>query len=75
MPTAVLSIRIRRELKEKMERFSYIDWRREIERFIEERIREEELKDLLKRIDEVLADVTPSEEPAWRSIRMLRKAG
>jgi len=41
MGTVTLSIRIRRELKVKMDELKdVVDWRREIERFIENRIRE-----------------------------------
>ena len=41
MDTVTLSIRIRRELKEEMDEIKdVVDWRREIERFIENRIRE-----------------------------------
>ncbi len=75
MSTVTLSIRIRRELREKMKRFSHIDWRMEIERFIEERIREEELRQLLDRIDQLLASVKKEREPAWKTIRGYREEG
>ena len=73
--TVTLSIRIRRELREKMKQFSHVDWRAEIERFIEERIREEELRQLLDRIDRILSGVEQGGEPAWRTIREYRDTG
>ncbi len=75
MSTVTLSIRIKRELREKMRQFSYIDWRSEIERFIEERIRREELRRVLEEIDRILSDVEPSSEPGWKTIREYRDKG
>ncbi|ABM81174.1 hypothetical protein [Hyperthermus butylicus] len=75
MSTVTLSIRIRRELREKMKQFSHVDWRAEIEKFIEERIREEELRQLLDRIDRVLDTVEQGGEPAWKTIREYREIG
>jgi len=56
--SAVLSIRIRKDLKERMSRYD-VDWRKEIEEFIEERLREleaqkekEELLEILKGMKE-----------------------
>ncbi len=74
MSTATLSIRIRKELKEKMMIHREVDWRREIERFIEERIKQLELEKILREIDEITKDFTSSPEPAWRSIREQREA-
>ena len=56
-----------------MKRFSNIDWRAEIERFIEERVRQEELKQLFSKIDKVLGDIEVSQEPAWKTIREYRE--
>jgi len=56
-----------------MKKLSHIDWRAEIERFIEERIREEELRQLLDSIDRALAEVSPKGEPAWKTIREYRE--
>ena len=71
--TATLSIRIRKDLKEKMKELREIDWRSEIERFIEEKIREVELSRILNDINDLLRDVEPSKEPAWRTIREMRE--
>ncbi len=71
--STTLSIRIRRELKEKMLRISEVDWRSEIEKFIEEKIREIELKKILNAIDDVLKEVKKSKEYAWKTIREYRE--
>ena len=47
----VVSIRVPKELKEKMRKYR-IDWSREIREFIEERIRALELLELLESIEE-----------------------
>ncbi len=73
MRRVTLSIRIRSDLKEKMSRVRDIDWRREIEEFIERRIKEIELRRTLGVVDEILKDVSISEEPAWKSIREFRE--
>jgi hypothetical protein len=69
----VLSIRIRRELKEKMREFGYVDWRREIESFIERRLKELELERVIKTVERALEDVPVSSEPAWKAIREMRE--
>ena len=74
MSTATLSIRIRRDLKEKMMKIKDVDWRREIERFIEEKISEIELRKTLNYIDEVLRDIPRAKEYAWKTIREYRDA-
>jgi len=70
----VLSIRIRKELREMMKKVD-IDWRREIESFIESKIREYEKKKTLDSINELLRDTPPSERPAWIDIREDREGG
>ncbi len=53
---SVISIRIPRELKEKMEKFrDEVNWSEEIRRFIENRIRELERKRILKEVEEMLS--------------------
>ena len=71
--TVTLSVRIRRELKERMREFRDVDWRREIEEFIERRLRELELERALRSIEKALEGVQPSSEPAWLSIRLSRE--
>ena len=70
----VLSIRIRKELREMMKKVD-IDWRREIESFIESKIREYEKKKTLDNINELLRDTPTSERPAWIDIREDREGG
>ena len=70
--TSTLTIRIRSDLKERMKALKEIDWRREIERFIEERVKKAELEKVLKEVRETLKDVSPSKEPAWKAIREFR---
>ena len=42
-----------------------MDWRREIELFIERRVREIEISRTLNVTDKALSDVQVSKEPAW----------
>jgi hypothetical protein len=58
----------RRDLEEGMKKHN-INWRREVEQFIERRIRELELEEVMSRINKALSDVPPSEQPAWKQIR------
>jgi len=73
MSTEILSIRIKSDLKKKMEELRHIDWRKEIEEFIERRIREEELRMAIETIEKTLSGATPSPESAWKSIREFRE--
>lgn len=72
MRTETLSIRIKKGLKEKMKKLNDIDWRREIESFIEAKIREAETFKILNVIDEALSGIRVSKEPAWQTIREFR---
>jgi len=65
MRTETLSIRIRKDLKDKISKIKEGDWRREIELFIERRVREIEISRTLNVIDKALSDVQVSREPAW----------
>lgn len=56
----VLSIRIRKDLREKMRRYGDIDWRKEIEEFIERRIREMEFEETIKEVESLLRGVEPA---------------
>ncbi len=69
MSTAVLSIRIRRELKEKMTKYKDVNWREEIERYIESRICELEKQSVLSEVRRLLKDLPRSSIPAWKLIR------
>jgi len=56
----VLSIRIRKELREKMRKYGNIDWRKEIEEFIERRIREMEFEETVREVENLLRGVEPA---------------
>jgi len=73
MRTKTLSIRIRKDLKDKMDELKDIEWRKEIENFIEKRIKEIEALKLLEEIDKTLSDVQTSKEAAWQTIREFRE--
>lgn len=73
MARETLSVRIRGELKRKMRIHSEVDWAREIEKFIEQRLKELELEKTLHLIDSALEGVEASSEPAWRSVRQFRE--
>lgn len=48
---SVVSFRVRRELKEKMERYrDRVNWAEELRRFVEERVRELEAEENMERI-------------------------
>jgi len=68
-----LCIEIKKDLREKMKKLKNIDWRSEIEKFIEEKMSEIKLSEVLADIDNLLKGIEPSKEPAWRSIREMRK--
>ncbi len=48
----VISIRIPKEFKEKMKKYSFVDWSDEIRKFLEERVRTLELLEVLDDIEE-----------------------
>ncbi|ADN50965.1 hypothetical protein [Vulcanisaeta distributa] len=60
--SSVVSFKVRREIKEKMERFrDRINWAEELRRFVEERIRELEAKEnirhVIKELEKILISV------------------
>ncbi len=73
MVSETLSIRIRRDVKKRMRELKDVDWRREIESFIEMKIREKEVLKALDAVDRALSGVEASREPAWRAIREFRE--
>ncbi len=68
--SVVISIRVPKELKEKMDRFRNVNWSEEIRRFIEEKIAQYEAEELLEKIREHLKDVP--ELPRGTVTRWLR---
>lgn len=73
MATEVLSVRVRSDIKKRMKSFGEVDWRREIESFLERRLAELELEKALQEVEKALEGVQPASEPAWRSIRSSRE--
>jgi len=71
----VLSIRIPKELKEKMKEYSNVDWKKVLIEAIEEKIKQLEAEKLLKEIEEMNKELEVSEVPAWKSVREDRDAG
>ena len=55
--STVISIRIPKSLKDKMDQFNEINWSELIRKFIEEQIAELELEGALRRIEEHLKDL------------------
>ena len=55
---SVVSVRVPKELRERMDRFrDRVDWGEEIRRFLEERVRELEREEALKRVEELLREL------------------
>jgi len=66
-----VTVRIPRELKERMNRFSRVNWSEVVRRAIEEKVREEEVKWALNVMDEVSRKVKPK-KPLAEVIREFR---
>jgi len=66
-----ITVRIPRELKEKMDRFSHVNWSDVVRRALEERVREEEVKWALGAMDEVSRKARPG-KPLAEVIREFR---
>lgn len=75
MPGGITSIkvtfRVPRELKECMERFSYVNWSEVVRNAIEEKVREKEVKFALKAMDDIAAKAKPG-KPTSELIREFR---
>lgn len=70
----VISIRIPKELKEKMKSYA-INWKDYLIEAIEEKIKQFEAEDILKEIEKMNEKLEPSEIPSWKLIREDRDAG
>ncbi len=69
--SAKLTVRISKELKERMDRFSYVNWSEVVRKAIEEKVREEEVNWALKTMDEISHKARPS-KPLAEVIREFR---
>jgi len=66
-----ITVRIPRELKERMDRFSHVNWSDVVRRALEERVREEEVKWALGVMDKVSRKARPG-KPLAEVIRESR---
>jgi len=66
-----ITVRIPRELKERMERLRHVNWSDVIRRALEEKVREEEIKWALKVMEEISRRAKP-EKPVAEMIREFR---
>jgi len=69
--SAKFTVRIPRELKERMNRFSHVNWSDVVRRALEEKVREEEVKWALRVMDEVSRRARPG-KPLAEVIREFR---
>ena len=72
MPTTVLSVRVRKELKEEAERLG-IDIRAVIERALEDEVRRRKAKIFEERLAKALSNMNVSEEEWVRAVKETRK--
>ena len=71
--SSVVSFKVKREIKEKMERFKdRVNWAEELRRFVEERIRELETEENMKRVIEELEKI-PISAPKGFSVNSVRE--
>ena len=66
-----ITVRIPRELKERMDMFSHVNWSEVVRKAIEKKLREEEVKLALKIMSEISAKAKP-EKPLTKVIREFR---
>jgi len=66
-----ITVRIPRELKERMDRFKYINWSDVIRKAIEERVREEEVKRALEVMEEI-SRKAKAKKPSAEVVREFR---
>ncbi len=72
MPTTVLSVRVRKELKEEAERLG-IDIRAVIERALEDEVRRRRAKIFEEQLTKALSNMNVSEEEWIRAVKETRK--
>jgi L-fucose isomerase-like protein len=70
MASAVICIRIPKELKERMQRVREVNWSELIRRYIEETVSRYEVEELLRKIEEDLKDLP--ELPSGTVARWIR---
>ncbi len=72
MPTAVLSVRVRKELKEEAERLG-IDLKEVVERALEREVKRKKMELLKKKLNEALNNMNVSEEEWIKTVKEMRK--
>ena len=72
MPTTVLSVRVRKELKEEAERLG-IDLKEVVERALENEVKRKKVELLKKKLDEALNNMNISEEEWIKTVKEMRK--
>ena len=75
MPSDVVSVRVPKELREKMRKYRQVNWKAVIIEAIGRKVRELEVREILSKIDEMNEGLRTSETPAWKDIRRDRNAG
>ncbi|MEM2384934.1 MAG: hypothetical protein QXX99_02050 [Candidatus Bathyarchaeia archaeon] len=66
-----ITVRIRRDLKERMDKLTHVNWSEIIRRAIEEKVRKEEIKRALEVMEEI-SSKAKSEKPTAEVIREFR---
>jgi len=64
----VFSIRIPKELKEKMKKYD-VDWKEYLIEAIEDKLRQLESEEVLREIEEMNLKLSPSDVSSWKLIR------
>jgi hypothetical protein len=70
---SVVSVKVKKEIKEKMLKYKEkVNWAEEIRKFIEMKIREIEAEENIKRVCEILSKIE-SRAPKGSSVEMIRE--
>ncbi|MEL9940352.1 MAG: CopG family transcriptional regulator [Ignisphaera sp.] len=70
---SVFSVKLRREIKEKMDRYrDRVNWAEEVRRFIESKLREIEADDNIRNVVNMLSQL-PIESPRGSSVTSIRE--
>jgi len=70
----VLSIRVPKDIKERLKKYKDFNWRSYIVEMLERKLRELELQEIIEEIDELNRDLEPSKVASWKMIREDRNA-
>ena len=70
----ILSIRVPKDVKERLRKYKDFNWRSYIVEMIERKLRELELREIIEKIDELNRDLEQSKVDRWKMIREDRNA-